>query len=52
MLQKSRTQLNLRKVRKDTARIIKSIKKAFPEISESVDMFGGVNGSDSTLEMR
>lgn len=42
--------LNLRKAKKDISRVIRSIKQAFPDISETVDMVGG-RVSDSGLEI-
>jgi len=43
---------NLKKARKDTAVIIRSIKQAFPDSIESIDMLGGFDAPGLDVEMR
>jgi hypothetical protein len=43
---------SLKKARKDAAVIIRSIKQAFPDSSESIDMLGGMDAPGLEVEMR
>lgn len=43
---------SLKKARKDAAVIIRSIKQAFPDSNESIDMLGGMDAPSLEVEMR